>query len=260
LASADPGGSFAVALLLTIAGLVVGGALGVLRFESETFDERAAALVRARDEHARAAVADERRRIARELHDVIGHSISVMGVQAGAVRSVLRADQQRERDALLQVERTGREAVAEMRRLIGLLRPDQNSVAGPTPSLRRVEQLVSEMQAAGLAVRLSVRGDLNRLSAGVDLAGYRILQEALTNVLKHAPEANVEASVTCTDDGLQVDVVNDGDATPPGTSGHLGHGLLGMRERVALYGGELITGPRDGGGFAVHAQLPIEAR
>jgi len=259
LADADPGGSFAVALLITASGLVVGGALSVLRFESEEFDERAAELVRARDEHARIAVADERRRIARELHDVIGHSISVMGLQAGAVRSVLREDQQRERDALLRVERTGREAVGEMRRLIGLLRPEENGVGQPTPSLRRVEQLVSEMQTAGLAVRLRMRGDLDTMSAGVDLAGYRVLQEALTNALKHAPGANVEASVVCTDEGLQIDVIDDGNASAASPSEHVGHGLLGMRERVALYGGELITGPRDGAGFAVHARLPLEA-
>src|SRR5436305_12113877 len=208
LAASDRGGSFAVALLITASGLVVGGALGVLRFESETFDERATELVRARDEHARAAVADERRRIARELHDVIGHSISVMGVQAGAVRSVLREDQQRERDALLRVERTGREAVGEMRRLIGLLRPGDDGVGEPTPSLRRVQQLVEQVQNAGLRVRLSVSGDLQKLPAGIDLAGYRILQEALTNVLKHAAGANVEARVSCTDHLLQTDVVN----------------------------------------------------
>jgi signal transduction histidine kinase len=259
LADADPGASFAVALLGTAAGLVVGGALGVLRFESEEFDERAAELVRARDEHARAAVAEERRRIARELHDVIGHSISVMGMQAGAVRSVLRDDQQRERDALLRVERTGREAVGEMRRLIGLLRPDTDGVGEPTPSLRRAEELVGEMQTAGLAVRLNVRGDLDRLSAGVDLAGYRILQEALTNALKHAPRSNVQATVSCTEHELEIEVINDGDATARAASGHTGHGLLGMRERVALYGGELSAGPREGGGFVLHARLPLEA-
>lgn len=259
LAAADPGGTFALALLVTASGLLVGGALGVLRFESEAFDERAAELERAQDEHVRVAVADERRRIARELHDVIGHSISVMGVQAGAVRSVLREDQKRERDALHRVERTGREAVGEMRRLIGLLRPDDDGVGEPTPSLRRVEQLVQELQSSGLAVRLNVRGNLDSLPAGIDLAGYRILQEALTNVLKHAPGATVEASVGCTDDGLRVDVIDDGDAPMPGAGEHVGHGLLGMRERVALYGGELITGPRDGGGFAVHARLPLEA-
>jgi signal transduction histidine kinase len=146
-----------------------------------------------------------------------------------------------------------------MRRLIGLLRPDQAGVGEPTPSLRRAEQLVSEMLTAGLAVRLSVHGDLDSLSAGVDLAGYRILQEALTNALKHAPRANVEASVSCTGESLEVDVINDGNATRQGASGHVGHGLLGMRERVALYGGELVTGPRDSGGFAVHARLPLEA-
>ena len=115
------------------------------------------------------------------------------------------------------------------------------------------------MQTAGLAVRLSMRGDLERLSTGVDLAGYRILQEALTNALKHAAGASVEASVACTDDGLQIDVINDGNPTSRASSEHVGHGLLGMRERVALYGGELSTGPRDGGGFAVHARLPLEA-
>lgn len=259
LADADPGGGFAVALLVTAAGLVIGGALGVLRFESEVFDERAAALERERDERGRVAVAEERRRIARELHDVIGHSISVMGVQAGAVRSVLRDDQWRERDALLAVERTGRQAVGEMRRLIGLLRPDQDGVGDPTPSLRRVEQLVSEMHNAGLAVRLRVSGDLDRLSAGIDVAGFRILQEALTNVLKHAPHANVEASVSCTDHGLEIDVINDGDTASRGDREHAGHGLLGMRERVSLYGGELVTGPREGGGFAVYARIPLEA-
>src|SRR5436305_2857340 len=258
LAASDRGGSFAVALLITASGLVVGGALGVLRFESETFDERATELVRARDEHARVAVADERRRIARELHDVIGHSISVMGVQAGAVRSLLREDQRRERDALLAVERTGRQAVGEMRRLLGLLRTQVGSLGDPTPSLRRLEQLVSDLREAGLSVRLTVDGDLSALSPGVDLAGYRICQEALTNALKHAPGANVEATVTCSDSALEIDVTNNGGATRQTQANHVGHGLVGMRERVRLYGGELETGPTPGGGgFAVRARIPL---
>src|SRR5438270_8475787 len=258
LAAYDPGGSFAVALLVTASGLVVGGALGVLRFESETFDERAAELVRARDEHARAAVADERRRIARELHDVIGHSISVMGVQAGAVRSVLRDDQRRERDALLAVERTGREAVGEMRRLIGLLRPQEDADGDPPPSLRRVEQLVSDMRGAGLDVHLNVHGDPARLPPGVDLAGYRILQEALTNAFKHAPGAHVEATVTCSDQALEIQVIDDGTATPRSDGDHIGHGLVGMRERVSLYGGALVAERRPGDGFQVRARIPFE--
>ena len=258
LVGADPGGAFAVALLVTAGGLVIGGALGVLRFESEVFDERAAVLERERDERARVAVAEERTRIARELHDVIGHSISVMGVQAGAVRSVLRDDQQRERDALRAVERTGRQAVGEMRRLIGLLRPDDNGVGDPTPSLRRVEQLVSEIRDAGLVIGLSVRGDLNVLSPGVDLAGFRIVQEALTNALKHAPGAHVEARLCCTQHELDIEVVDNGGGPPRTTSGEVGHGMVGMRERTALYGGELMTGPTPTGGFSVHARIQLE--
>jgi signal transduction histidine kinase len=258
LDGADPGGAAAVALLVTTGGLVIGGALGVLRFESEVFDERAAELERERDERARVAVAEERTRIARELHDVIGHSISVMGLQAGAVRSVLREDQQRQRDALLAVERTGRQAVGEMRRLIGLLRPDDDGVAEPAPSLRGAELLVGELRDAGLAVRLVLHGDLGRLSAGVDLAGFRILQEALTNALKHAPHAHVQATVSCSQEELQIEVIDDGNATPQSDGEQTGHGLLGMRERVSLYGGELVTGPREDGGYAVRARIPVE--
>jgi signal transduction histidine kinase len=251
--------TLAVPLLLTACGLVVGRALGVLRFEWDEFDERASELERERDERTHLAVADERRRIARELHDVIGHSISVMGVQAGAVRTVLREDQRREREALLAVERTGRQAVGEMRRLIGLLRTDEDGAAAPTPSLLHVEQLAKEMRDAGLGVHLCVRGDLQALSPGVDLAGFRILQEALTNALKHAPAADVHASVSCDERALTIEVIDDGAGAVQPSAGHVGHGLLGMRERAALYGGELVAGPRPGGGFAVHARLPLEA-
>jgi signal transduction histidine kinase len=181
-----------------------------------------------------------------------------MGVQAGAVRSVLRDDQQREREALLAVERTGRQAVGEMRRLIGLLRPDDNGVADPTPSLRRVEQLISDMHDAGLAVGLSVRGDLRVLSPGVDLAGYRIIQEALTNALKHSPDARVEARLCCTHHELDIKVIGTGAGPSRATSGEVGHGLLGMRERTALYGGELTAGPTPTGGFSVHARIPLD--
>lgn len=259
LAGADPGGGFVFALLLTAGGLVVGGALGVLRFESDVFDERAAELEREQDERARVAVAEERTRIARELHDVIGHSISVMGVQAGAVRSVLRVDQQRERDALLAVERTGRQAVGEMRRLIGLLRADDGVVVvDAAPSLRGAESLVGELRDAGLAVCLVLNGEPGTLSAGVDLAGFRILQEALTNALKHAPQANVQATVSCTPEELQIEVIDDGKATPQDRRAQPGHGLLGMRERISLYGGELVAGPSADGGFAVRARIPLE--
>jgi signal transduction histidine kinase len=251
--------TLAVPLLVTACGLVVGRALGVLRFEWDEFDKRASELEREREERARLAVADERRRIARELHDVIGHSISVMGVQAGAVRTVLREDQRREREALLAVERTARQTVGEMRRLIGLLRTDEDGAAASAPSLLRVEQLAKEMRDAGLGVHLCVRGDLQALSPGVDLAGFRILQEALTNALKHAPAAGVHASVSCDKRTLTIEVIDDGAGAVQPSAGHVGHGLLGMRERAALYRGELIAGPRPGGGFAVYARLPLEA-
>jgi signal transduction histidine kinase len=258
LAGADAGAGVTVALAVVVCGLLIGGAMGVLRLESDLFSERASELERERDERARVAVGEERRRIARELHDVIGQSISVMGVQAAAVRSVLRDDQRRERDALLAVERTGRQAVGEMRRLLGLLRADHEGVGDPTPSLRSVEQLVSEMRDAGLSVQLTMHGDLAALSSGVDLAGYRIVQEALTNALKHAPGADVDATVNCTKYELVIEVVDDGTAAPQTVSGRVGHGLLGMRERTSLYGGELVTGPQAAGGFAVRARLPIE--
>ena len=145
-----------------------------------------------------------------------------------------------------------------MRRLIGLLRPDDDGVADPAPSLHAAESLVGELRDAGLAVRFVLHGDPRRLSAGVDLAGFRILQEALTNALKHAPHANVQATVSCTQEELQIEVIDDGNASPQSAGEQAGHGLLGMRERVSLYGGELVTGAREGGGFAVRARIPLE--
>jgi signal transduction histidine kinase len=182
-----------------------------------------------------------------------------MGVQAGAVRRVLRPEQEREREMLLAVEQTGREAVAEMRRLIGLLRTEPDGVTGPNPSLSRVEQLAGEIRNAGLAVELHLEGDLSALPPGADLAGYRIVQEALTNALKHAPGAHVRAAVRADGHDLSIEVTDDGRGAVSSTNGHLGHGLLGMRERTTLYGGELSAGPQSGGGFRVHARIPIGA-
>jgi signal transduction histidine kinase len=245
-----------MAILLPGAGLLIGRALGVLRLETDVLEERADALERDRDHHTEQALRQERSRIARELHDVIGHSISVMGVQAGAVRRVLPPERARERDALLAVEQAGRDAVDEMRRLIGLLRTEDEGIGAPNPSLSRVEVLAAEVRDAGQPLELRVEGDLGGLPPGVDLAGYRIVQEALTNSLKHAPGAHVEAVVRSTAEAIELEVVDDGPG-PAAPNGHVGHGLVGMRERVALYGGELAVGSRNGKGFRVHARLPV---
>jgi signal transduction histidine kinase len=245
-----------------IAALAVGLAVRQMGFEADTLAARAAELERSQDEATRVAIAEERARIARELHDVIGHSISVMGVQAGAVRRVLPPEQEREREALLAVERVGRDAVTEMRRLLGFLRPVEGIDGGsaPTPTLGRVDDLVNEMRRAGLDVELAVEGDLTGISAGRALTAFRVLQEALTNALKHAPGAQVQASLRRTPDELVIEVRDDGVNGSPAASSGGGYGLVGMRERVALYGGTLEAGPGHERGYAVVAHLPTADR
>jgi signal transduction histidine kinase len=259
--AADPDGQVSDVLLSAaamLAALAVGRAVREMGFETDTLEARAADLELERDEKARTAVAAERARIARELHDVIGHSISVMGVQAGAVRRVLAPELQREREALLAVERTGRDAVTEMRRLLGFLRSgdEEESLTEPPPTLKRLDDLVAEMRRAGLDVDLHVEGELDDLPAGRALAAFRILQEALTNALRHAPGAHVRATVRRTLAELEIEVVDDGDTRAPVSSDGGGYGLVGMRERVALYGGTLEAGPRPERGFAIVARLP----
>jgi signal transduction histidine kinase len=220
-------------------------------------EERAVALDRERDVRAQAAVAEERARIARELHDVIAHSISVMGVQAGAVRRVLTPGQSEQRDALLSVERTGREALAEMRRLLGILRRSDDDLAhGPPPSMTGVEELVDQARKAGLPVNLRVEGDPVPLAPGVDISAYRIVQEALTNARKHAGPAQATVVVRYLRRELQLEVTDDGRSATQNGDG--GYGLVGMQERVAIYGGRLRTGPEPGGGYGVRAYLPLE--
>ena len=233
-------------------------ALGRKFEEADEAKERAAQTEREREERARAAVTEERARIARELHDVVGHSVSVMTVQASAVRRLLRPDQAREREALLIVERTGREALAEMRRMVGVLRrPEEGPALAPQPSLEHVERLVEQARQAGLSVELRVEGDPQPLPAGVDLTAYRLVQEGLTNALKHA-RAECAQVVVCYGDGvLEVTVSDDGRGAGSGDGG--GHGLVGMRERVAVFGGELEAGPRAEGGYRLRAKLPVVA-
>ena len=206
------------------------------------------------EERAQRAVDEERNRIARELHDVIAHSVSVMTVQAGAVRRLLTPEQQREREALLTVEETGRQALTEMRRLLGVLRRSDETVAlAPQPGLATLEHLVAQVREAGLPVEMRFEGEQIELPAGIDLSAYRIVQEALTNALKHAGPARAWVVVRYGSDQVEVEVANDGVSNGSGD----GYGLIGMRERVALYGGNLTAGPRDGGGFTILARLPV---
>jgi signal transduction histidine kinase len=214
-------------------------------------------LVREREEKAATAVAEERNRIARELHDVIGHSVSVMTVQASAVRRLMREDQGKERQALETVESTGREALSEMRRMIGVLRgADGAPDLTPPPTLAQLDRLVETVRAAGLDVVVETVGKPVPLPPGLDLTAYRLVQEALTNTLKHASATRAEICLRYGDATLSVSVRDDGRGPEP--EAVPGTGLMGMRERVAVYGGHLFVGPGPGGGYELRAELPLE--
>jgi len=235
---------------------VIGFAVGEKYREVDEAKGRAELAEREREERARRAVTDERARIARELHDVVGHSVSVMTVQASAARRLLRPHQEKEREALLVVEQTGREALAEMRRVVGVLRrPEEAPALAPQPSLEQIERLVEQTREAGLPVDLRIEGDPVPLPAGLDLTAYRLVQEGLTNTLKHARAQRAEVVVRYGDGQVELIVSDDGQGG--GNGGGSGHGLVGMRERVSVYGGELEAGPRDGGGFRLRATLPV---
>jgi signal transduction histidine kinase len=219
-----------------------------------TAEERAAQLEQEQAAAAHQAVVDERQRIARELHDIIAHSVSVMTVQAGAVRRRLTGDQVAERDSLLAVERTGREAMTEMRRLVGLLREEDTAPSyGPQPGMQTLETLIGTVRGAGLPVDLNVEGESRELPPGIDLTAYRVVQEALTNALKHAGPARAWVRIQWGERELTLEVANDGRVTPEGN----GYGHVGMQERLRLYGGRLESGARPEGGYVVRAHVPI---
>jgi signal transduction histidine kinase len=215
----------------------------------------------AREAEARAtrAAAEERARLARELHDIVGHGVSVMTIQASAVRRLLRPDQEREREALLIVEQTGREALAEMRRLVGVLRrPEEAPALAPQPGLEHVAKLIEQAREAGLSTELRVEGDAVELPAGIDLTAYRLVQEGLTNTLKHAHATRAEVLIRYENGRVELVVRDNGQGSAGGSGG--GHGLVGMRERVAVVGGELHAGPRSGGGYELRARLPASPK
>jgi len=248
--------------------ILFGGTLGlgiVLRVQTERSIALAVEADRARRlaaATAQAAVHEERARIARELHDVVAHNVGLIVLQAGGARSVLATDPERARTALRQVEETGRQTLTEMRHLVGILREDEDEERQPLPRLERLPALVDEARAGGLTVELAVEGARVELPAGLELAAYRLIQEALTNVRKHAPASRVQVRLGYEPDRLRIEVSDDGGpagaaAAPARDASDSGHGLIGMRERVQVYGGRMQTRSMPGGGFRVEAVLPL---
>jgi signal transduction histidine kinase len=244
-------------LLLLAAPVAAGRVLRSRRRLIDDLQSTARALELSQDENARAAVAAERVSIARELHDVVAHAVSVMIVQAGAAELVLDAEPERAREPILAVQESGRQALSELRRLLGMLRPDQSGTAAlvPQPGLAELEPLTDTLREAGLSVELHQSGAPNGLPRGIDLAAFRIVQEALTNVLKHADATVAHVALSYGADAIELEVTDDGRG-PHRTNGP-GHGLLGMRERATAYGGELHAGPGAAAGYTVRARLPI---
>jgi signal transduction histidine kinase len=227
------------------------------RLDAVRLRERADQLEREREENARLAVAAERTRIARELHDVVAHAISLIVVQARAGRRTPGGKAGPTRESLDAIEETGRQALAEMRRLVGLLRADEEEpTLGPLPGVGQLEALVRHVSDAGLPVDLRTEGEAADLPAGIEVSAYRIVQEALTNALKHAGPASARVIVHYRPDELELEVIDTGSGGQQAATD--GHGLVGMRERVSVYGGEMEAGESDGGGFAIRARLPLE--
>jgi signal transduction histidine kinase len=246
---------------IPLAGAVLSGRLLRARqFAHQQVSLHAYRVESERDETIRAAVSEERARIARELHDVVAHSVSVMVVQAGAAEDLLNRDPQRAHLPLQTIQETGRQAVADMQRMLGLLRGEHSPTLGPQPGTEQLSDLVDRMAEAGLPVELRIEGTRRPLSPGVELAAFRVVQEALTNTLKHAGPAQASVVVSYGDDALEVYVRDDG--TGPAANGSAGsgtgHGLIGIRERAAVYGGAVEAGPAPGGGFALRVRLPLD--
>jgi signal transduction histidine kinase len=273
LAAKEPGQPFSVSdaafIAVAFSGPFVAGRVIRRRQEQESeLRVQTIALEHERDVQAREAVTQERARIARELHDVVAHAISVMVLQARGGRRKLPAGADETREALDAIEQAGGQALSDMRRLLEMLRDDDEEVAlAPPPSLSRLDDLVTGLRAGGLPVSLTVEGDPRGLPPGVDATAFRIVQEALTNALKHAGPARAQVTLRYSSAALELEVLDDGrggssngtsGTQSPSGSGTSGHGLVGIRERVALYGGEMESGKRPEGGYALRARLPLE--
>jgi signal transduction histidine kinase len=240
---------------------VVGDNIRTRRAYLAELEARAARLEREREDKADRAVIDERARIARELHDVIAHNVSVMVVQAAAGEDVFDEDPGKARESLAAVASTGRAALTELRRLLGVIRAEDDRgdpAYAPQPGVERIDELIGQVRETGLPVELSVLGEARPLPEGVGLCAYRIVQEALTNTLKHADASTAQVHLRYVADALELQVLDDGRGATSLNGETDGQGLIGMRERVALFGGELTAGPRSGRGYEVRARLPLE--
>ncbi|BAG20933.1 MULTISPECIES: sensor histidine kinase [Streptomyces] len=271
---AEPGGSWAQVVFVTIImtvpfvlAWVLGDSLRTRRAYFDQLEERAARLEREREAQSKVAVAAERARIARELHDVVAHNVSVMVVQADGAAYVMDAAPDQARQALETISSTGRQALAEMRRLLGVLRTGDAPESGeyvPQPDVEQIEDLVAQVRQTGLTVDFKVEGTPRPLPSGVELTAYRVVQEALTNTRKHGgPDAGASVRLVYFDDGLGLLIEDDGrgaahELYEDGGADGAGHGMIGMRERVGMVGGTLDAGPRPGGGFRISALLPLK--
>ncbi|MEU0098925.1 sensor histidine kinase [Streptomyces sp. NPDC006267] len=271
---AEPGGSWPQVVFVTIImtvpfvlAWVLGDSLRTRRAYFDQLEERAARLEREREAQSKVAVAAERARIARELHDVVAHNVSVMVVQADGAAYVMDAAPDQARQALETISGTGRQALAEMRRLLGVLRTGDAPEGGeyvPQPDVEQIEDLVEQVRQTGLEVDFKVEGTPRPLPSGVELTAYRVVQEALTNTRKHGgPDAGASVRLVYFDDGLGLLIEDDGrgaahELYEDGGADGAGHGMIGMRERVGMVGGTLDAGPRPGGGFRISALLPLK--
>lgn len=237
------------------------------RAHARALEERGWLLERERETAARNAVDAERARIAQDLHDIVSHNVSVMVIQTGAARHVLETEPDQAEAALLAVEAAGRDTMAELRHLLGLLAPpatgeEEDERLTPQPSLSRLSPLIDRIAFAGLPVEVRISGQPRPLPAGVDITAYRIIQEALTNALKHGDGVKADVTVRYADHALRVEILNTGPSVLTGgrapVAGGEGRGLLGLRQRVAVYGGDLDARRRLGGGFRVRAKIPLE--
>jgi signal transduction histidine kinase len=244
--------------VLFAAAYLFGSTMRNRRLYGEQLEERAVALERERDEETKRAVTEERLRIAQELHDVVAHSMGVIAVQAGVGAHVIETDPAEAKKSLEAISHTSRSTLAEIRRMLGVLRDDQGVSYTPAPGLADLDRLVRDVGAAGLDVEVRSEGTRTELPPGVDFTAYRIVQEALTNVLKHAGRARATVVIGYEEDAVRVEILDDGRGVN-GQSAPGGHGLIGMRERVSVYGGTFDAGPRVGGGFRVAVRLPYGA-